>query len=64
MGGRRACYPEGGQLASVAAVGVNWSEAGLTREDRGRSRVEVVGDLSADPMPERVHRLGSAVVGD
>ena len=55
---------EGSQSSPVAAVDVNKWEAGFACEDGGGGRVEVVGDPSADPMPEGVHRLGGAMVGD
>ena len=64
MGGGGTCDPEGGQSSSVAAVGIDGREAGLGCEDGGGGQVEVVSDSSADPMPEGVHRLGGAVVGD
>ena len=57
-------YPQGGQPASVGAVGVDWRKAGFTSADRGWSRVEVVGDRSADLVPEGVPGLGGTVFGD
>ena len=64
MGGQSARDRKGSQPSPVAAVGINRREAGLACEDGGGGRVEVVGDPSADPMPEGVHSLGGAVVGD
>ena len=48
----------------MTAVDIDRWEAGLACEDGGRGRVKAVGDPSADPMPEGVHRLGGAVVWD
>ena len=46
------------------AIDINRWEAGFAREDGGGGRVKAVGDPSADPMPEGVHRQGGAVVWD
>ena len=64
MGGCSARDPEGSQPSPMAAVGIDGWEAGLACEDGGGGRVEVVGDPSANPVPEGVHRLSGAVVGD
>ena len=59
-----AGYSKGGQPAPVATVDIDRWDAGFARKDRGGGRVEVVGDLTADPVPEGVYRLGGTVVGD
>ena len=64
MGGRGACDSEGGQSSSVTAIGVDGRETCFACKDGGGGPVEVVGDPSAYPMPEGVHFLGGAVVGD
>ena len=64
VGGRGTRDSEGSKPPPVAAVGVNGREAGLACDDGGGDRVEVVSDPSAYPMPEGVHLLGGAVVGD
>ena len=48
----------------MKAVGIDRREAGFACEDGGGGRVEVVGDPTADPVPEGAHPLGGAVVGD
>ena len=55
VSGRGARNTEGSQPPPVAAIDINWWEAGFACEDRGGGLVEAVGDLSADPMPEGVH---------
>ena len=62
VGGRGACDAEGSQPPSVTAIDINRREAGLACENEGGGRVEAVSDPSADPMPERVHSQGGAVV--
>ena len=64
MGGRGAGDSDGGQPSSVAAIGVDGRKACFACKDGGGGRVEVVGDLSAYPMPKGAHFLGGAVVGD
>ena len=48
----------------MATVDIDRWDAGFARKDRGGGRVEVVGDLTADPVPEGVYRLGGTVVGE
>ena len=54
---------EGSQPSPVAAINIHRWEAGFGCENGGGGRVKVVGDPSADSVPEEVHRRGSAVVG-
>ena len=49
---------------AAVLVGVDTGEACFRSEDPGGSWVEVVGDPSADPVPEGVHGLGGTVDGD
>ena len=46
----------------MAAVGIDWREAGFPGEDRGRGRAKGIGDPSADSVPEGVQKQGRAVV--
>ena len=63
VGGGGTRYAEGGEPPSVPAVCVTWGETGLPGEDRRGGRKEAFGDLSAHPVPERVHRRQRVRVG-